>query len=329
VKPVGQTDPKITALVCTYNRADLLEKVLASLEQQTLPQSMFEVVLINDGSVDQTADIVKAYEQRLPMRYFHQENAGLAAAKNYGIRHATAPLVLFMDDDDEASPRLLEEHLKAHRKYPDENFAVLGYTDLESSVARQPLMHFVTEVGCYLFSYASLGDGAVLDYTYFWGGRSSCKTGFLREHGIFNPVFRFGCEDIELGYRLSEHGLKVVYHKPAASTMIRALSLDDFFNRLIRQGESQYTFSQMHEAEEIQRWTEVQDAGQEWADIGPAFNEITLSARNLDAIVNRRHAVGLEVDEYTLRLLHRSYWNAFRACKLKGINMRKNGGDAG
>jgi glycosyltransferase involved in cell wall biosynthesis len=322
---VGQTDLKITVLICTYNRADLLAEVLATLELQTLPQSLFEIVLINDGSADQTGDVVKAYEQRLPIRYFYQENAGLAAAKNYGITQTRAPIVLFMDDDDTASPRLLEEHIEAHQRYPGENFAILGHTELEASVAQQPLMHFVTEVGCYLFSYRSLIDGAILDYTYFWGGRSSCKTGFLRNHGIFNPVFRFGCEDIELGYRLTAQGLKVVYHKPATSTMIRALSLDDFFNRLIRQGESQYTFSQLHKAEEIQRWTEVQNADQEWADIGPAFEAITRSARNLDNIVNQRQAAGLESDEYTLSLLHRSYWNAFRACKLKGIDVRKHG----
>ena len=322
---MGQGDPKITALICTYNRADLLAEVLASLELQSLPQSLFEIVLINDGSVDRTADVVNAYEQRLPIRYFYQENSGLAAAKNYGITKTKAPIVLFMDDDDIASPRLLEEHLEAHQRYPGENFAVLGHTELEASIARQPLMHFVTEVGCYLFSYRSLIDGAILDYTYFWGGRSSCKTVFLRKHGIFNPVFRFGCEDIELGYRLTAQGLKVVYHKPATSIMIRALSLDDFYKRLIKQGESQYTFSQLHKAEEIQRWTEVQNAEQEWADIDPAFEAITRSARNLDNFINRQQAAGLESDDYTLRLLHRSYWNAFRACKLKGIDRGKRG----
>ena len=93
---MGQGDPKITALICTYNRADLLAEVLASLELQSLPQSLFEIVLINDGSVDRTADVVNAYEQRLPIRYFYQENSGLAAAKNYGITKTKAPIVLVM-----------------------------------------------------------------------------------------------------------------------------------------------------------------------------------------------------------------------------------------
>ena len=52
----------------------------------------------------------------------------------------------------------------------------------------------------YLFMYPPLKDGELLDNTYFWGGRSSCKKNFLVEHGNFNPVFKFGCEDIELGY---------------------------------------------------------------------------------------------------------------------------------
>jgi glycosyltransferase involved in cell wall biosynthesis len=104
-----QADLKITALICTYNRADLLAEVLASLELQSIPQSMFEIVIIDDGSVDQTAAVVNAYEQRLPIRYFYQENSGLAAAKNYGVTQTRAPIVVFMDDDDIASARLLEE----------------------------------------------------------------------------------------------------------------------------------------------------------------------------------------------------------------------------
>jgi len=77
-------------------------------------------------------------------------------------------------------------------------------------------MHFVTDVGQYLFAYQDLVDGQRLDHTYFWGGRSSCKRSLLR-HGLFNPTFRFGSEDIELGHRLSRHGLQVVFARDAVS----------------------------------------------------------------------------------------------------------------
>ena len=79
--------------------------------------------------------------------------------------------------------------------------------------------------GLLLFSYPNLKHGDVLDYTYFWGGCSSCKRKFLIEYGVFNPVFRFGCEDIELAYRLSKSNLKVVYNARAVSTMVRDIFL--------------------------------------------------------------------------------------------------------
>ena len=145
-----------------------------------------------------------------------------------------------------------------------QNYAVLGYTDMSDPVSSSPLMNYVTNVGCFLFSYPSLYDGDILDYTSFWGGRSSCKKSFLDRHGAFDPSFKFGCEDIELGYRLSKHGLKVVFRKQAKSTMMRLMTIDDFFNRLIKQGESQYQFSLLHNTPEILHWAEVVDAGDLW-----------------------------------------------------------------
>ena len=314
--------PDITVLICTYNRAQYLEQVLLSFERQTISQDRFEIVIINDGSTDDTANVADHFKGRLPIRYLYHDNAGLAASKNRGITESKSPIVLFMDDDDIASPKLLEEHIKAHQKYPDDNYAVLGFTDLDMAIAANPLMEYVTKYGSFLFSYSSLHDGEILNYKYFWGGRTSCKTGYLEKYGVFNPTFKFGCEDIELGYRLSLHDLKVVYHKQAKSVMIRLLSIDDFFQRLIKQGESQYVLSKLHDSSEIKRWAEIDNAEEVWQDVAYVFKQLLNSARKLDLLVNSRIAEGLDVDDYTMRLLHRSYWNAFKACKLKGINQR-------
>ena len=309
----------ITALISTYNRADYLERVLESFVEQTLSRDAYEIVLINDGSVDGTEAVVEKFSPRLPVRYFFHENRGLAASKNRGIEEAGAPIVVFVDDDDLVAPDFLEEHIRAHQKFPGDNYAVLGYTRLDEQIINDPLMDYVTEVDCFLFSYPSLQDGDVLDYTYFWGGRTSCKVDFLKKYGVFNPVFKFGCEDIELGYRLSSHSLKVVYHRAAQSIMIRRLSVDDFFSRLLRQGRSQRVFSDLHEADEIQRWCEVKAADSVWSDIELVFDELLMSARNLNGQVDSRLQEGLGVDGFTLQLLHRAYGNAFKACKIKGI----------
>src|SRR6185503_16443738 len=99
-----------------------------------------------------------------------------------------------------------------------------------------------------------LAAGQELDYTYFWGGRTSCKRAFLLEHGLFRPEFTFGSEDIELAYRLSEHGLRVIYWPRAAQRMIRPVTYEDFCRRCERQGISQWMFSRMHVGSEIQEY---------------------------------------------------------------------------
>ena len=59
----------LSVVICTYNRAALLDKVLGSLCKQTLPAHDFEVVIINDGSVDDTEVVAASYAAKLPLRY--------------------------------------------------------------------------------------------------------------------------------------------------------------------------------------------------------------------------------------------------------------------
>jgi glycosyltransferase involved in cell wall biosynthesis len=316
--------PLLSVVICTYNRAPLLAQVLESLCEQTLSTERFEVIIINDGSADDTGAVADSYAKKLPLRYFYQRNAGLASAKNHGLFASRGDLVFFMDDDDIASETLLEEHVKTHLKFPAQHYAVLGYTALDPEISQNPLMYFVTEVGCFLFSYPSLKHGDILDYSYFWGGRSSCKRSFLLEHGVFNPVFRFGAEDLELGYRLSKHGLRVIYNKNAVSIMVRKISFDAFCHRLERQGSSNYVMSRLHPEPEIQRWAEIANLDKNWATINGHYDAIVGSARHLDSIANLKLASGFDLDDETRYLTYRGYWAAFKACKLKGIVKKRS-----
>jgi hypothetical protein len=234
------------------------------------------------------------------------------------VQQASAPIILFMDDDDIADENLLSEHLRSHAEYPQENMAVLGFTDLGEAAARSPLMHFVTEVGCYLYSYPRIQHGQMLDYTYFWGGRTSCKRSLLLRYGLFDPVFRFGCEDIELGYRLSSHGLRVVYNKNARSTTIRAVSLEQFCGRSEQQGYSNWIFSQKHPMPEVESWANVRGLDDRWAYFEPRLELFTKSASGLDSIARARTKYGLELDELFVSLLHKAYWSAIDGHRVKG-----------
>lgn len=98
--------PLISVIIPTYNYGHLIPRVLDSVLGQ-LTQSD-ELIVVNDGSRDNTVDVLSNYQERYPqLQVFHQDNAGAAAARNAGIRHARGRFALLLDADDELLPQAL------------------------------------------------------------------------------------------------------------------------------------------------------------------------------------------------------------------------------
>ena len=311
------SQPFISVIIPTYNRADLLSQSLESLVGQSLPKDQFEVIVIDDGSSDNTSDVCRNFSQRLPLRYYRQKNSGISAAKNMGVFASCGPILLFFDDDDVADPDLLTEHIRTHSLHPEENIAVLGYTTWHPSLKISRVMDFVTNIGHFLFSYSNLKDGQELDFTYFWGGRSSCKKSLLVRHGVFNQLFRFGSEDIELGYRLSKLGLKVIYNRSAKSFMIRPLTYEQFCQRCVKQGKSQYHFSKMHPDPVIQKYCMVDDVDQKWAFVRQTLESKMARVRDIERALE--NSMPPADEKKLLDELGKLYWWTFTALKIKGV----------
>lgn len=89
--------PVVSVILPTYNRSHMLGEAIQSVLDQTFER--FELIVIDDGSADATAEVVASFTDPR-VRYIRQENGGLANARNTGIRHAWGPLVTFLDDDD-------------------------------------------------------------------------------------------------------------------------------------------------------------------------------------------------------------------------------------
>ena len=119
--PRRAASPLISVIIPTRNRAQLLKGSLASLMRQQLRKNEFEVVIVDDGSNDGTAEVCALASKRLNLRYMRIDAAGISAAKNLGIFLSSAPLLLFFDDDDLAQADLLTQHLATHRAYPAEH----------------------------------------------------------------------------------------------------------------------------------------------------------------------------------------------------------------
>lgn len=101
---------KISMIVPVYNVAEYLEKCLDSLLAQTIPQEEMEVLLINDGSTDNSFEICQNYAEKHPIfKLFTKDNEGLSSTRNFGITRAEGKYLMFLDSDDTLSPETVKE----------------------------------------------------------------------------------------------------------------------------------------------------------------------------------------------------------------------------
>jgi glycosyltransferase involved in cell wall biosynthesis len=107
--------PRLSVVIPTYNRAELLTATLESVFAQTVGD--FELILVDDGSTDHTRQVAQGFDERL--RYVWQANRGVGAARNHGIRVAAAPWVACLDSDDLWLADKIERDLDAARRQPE------------------------------------------------------------------------------------------------------------------------------------------------------------------------------------------------------------------
>jgi glycosyltransferase involved in cell wall biosynthesis len=118
------TNPFISIVVPTYNRAHLIVDTINSLLQQDYPD--YEVLVVDDGSTDNTQEIVTSIQNKR-LKYFKKENAERAAARNYGAQRAKGDYVNFFDSDDIAHPNHLTEAARVISKHKKPEWFHLGY----------------------------------------------------------------------------------------------------------------------------------------------------------------------------------------------------------
>lgn len=117
---------KFSVVIPLYNKEPHIQRALNSVVNQTIQD--FEIIVINDGSTDKSADVVKSFSDAR-IRLINQKNAGVSAARNRGIDEAKSELIAFLDADDEWMPDYLETILRLREKYP---YAGLYATSLKT-----------------------------------------------------------------------------------------------------------------------------------------------------------------------------------------------------
>ena len=103
---------RASVLIPTYNRRAFLQQTLKSLEAQSAGADRYEVVVAVDGSTDDTVETLKNLTTTYPLRWVYQRNQGSAAASNTAARQAQHQILIFLDDDQVASPELVAVHIR-------------------------------------------------------------------------------------------------------------------------------------------------------------------------------------------------------------------------
>ncbi len=231
--------PVFSVLIPTFGRAEALALALQAWEQQQPGDLPFEVVVVDDGSPDDTRDLLASFRsRRFGLRRLAQENAGPAAARNRGLRTARGEIVVFTGDDIEPAPDLLKQHLQGHLEAGDPDIAILGLTRWPETAPVTATMRHVDGVGAQQFSYHWLEDGSDYDFRHFYTSNISVHRTLLdREPTGFSEAFPSAAfEDAEYAHRLAEWGLKIRYRASAQAFHHHLYDVRSFFDRQRRCG---------------------------------------------------------------------------------------------
>lgn len=221
--------PVVSVVIPTYKHRDYIIETLASVFAQTFTD--YEVVVVNDGSPDDTAEVLRPLREAGRIRYFEQPNQGQAAARNRGIREARGEFIALLDDDDYWPADKLEWQVAALARRPDAAFVagccriVTDTGAISTAPARQPANDLEKR---FLTGNWVVSPGQVL-----------VRAENLRRVGPLNPAI-WGADDWELYIRLCQTGPLVYDHRSALNYRIHAGNASKDYWRLYRNSRAVY-----------------------------------------------------------------------------------------
>jgi glycosyltransferase involved in cell wall biosynthesis len=238
--------PDFSIVIPTFRRLPMLLRVLDALEVQH-DAPAFEVIVIDDGSGDETAGVMNGRTANaFALTFRSQPNSGPGRARNHGVSLATGQYVLFIGDDTVPEPRFLAEHARVHRD-ADHNplIACLGYTGWPRGERVTAFMDYINDYGLQ-FGYKLIRDGEIVPFNFFYTSNISLDCKVLGPEP-FDTIFPAAAwEDIELAFRLDAQGLKIRYNSHAVTRHYHPMTVDSFARRQYTVGHSGAIFFRKH-----------------------------------------------------------------------------------
>jgi glycosyltransferase involved in cell wall biosynthesis len=191
----------ISIVIPTYNRLPILSQCLEALEQQNFTSDPYEVVVVDDGSTDETIPWLAHNAARLPhVRLLRQDHKGPAAARNLGVAQAQGDKIIFIDSDLVVTPTFLQAHCQA-------------WQQAQQKLGHDRLFTYGLVINTSNFDEPTSEPYKLTDYSaaYFATGNVMISKYWLETAGLFDTQFSlYGWEDLELGVRLKQFGLQLV-----------------------------------------------------------------------------------------------------------------------
>lgn len=233
----------VSVVIATYNRQDLLRRLLEQLDDQTIEASRYEVIAVDDGSSEDTKARLAGLKTRYALRIERQDNAGAAVARQRGVDLARGQIIVVVDDDMQVKATFLEKHLDKHT---GDDTVVLGRLRPDAKLADMPLFErFYARVLANKAEAFAAGEASVRGHDVYTGNVSFPRKLFL-EAGGFDAQFR-ALEDEELGIRLEKAGASFAFANEAESIHGSDwTSMKKWMERAYRDGVYQAKVSRKH-----------------------------------------------------------------------------------
>lgn len=219
----------LTVVIPTFNRGSKILNTLESLSNQSI--SSFEVVVVNDGSTDNTSSILNTIEKNYPFQLtiVEQVNMGRAGSRNSGFDNAKAELIVSIDDDVRLDKYCLEEHYKHHQRFPGS--ILVGEVKEDPTLAKTDIQRFlIYQRRLWLQVLESASNPLKQNEIYITAANFSIPKELFRKMGGFDSRLK-AVIDYDLAIRCTEVGIPIYYSNKAIVWHDDFITCRSFINR--------------------------------------------------------------------------------------------------
>ncbi|MBN1999983.1 glycosyltransferase [candidate division KSB1 bacterium] len=221
------TGPKISVIIPTKNRCDILKKVLFALQMQDCAIQDFEVIVSDDGSSEKTLLFLKEFQKQtaLNMKFLPGPGRSASYARNQAIRFASGEWILFLDSDTIPHSDLVRKHIQRHISMDDDSICLVGQVVMAEELDRPEQAR--------QWEHRKDWNGGDLNEIKWWKyrtGNTSLKRYLWDRVQGFNERL-VAAEDTEFAYRLFKLGIRFICDDQLVVTHYHPMNLNEYLEK--------------------------------------------------------------------------------------------------